>query len=123
MRIVIAVFSGLVVTGVMVFGGDWAIGRLAEASTAQTYSGADPVHAASLLWKAISMLAGALTAARIKPAPATVTAFIVGQAFFGSGMLDEHSIVRTLLNFAALLLVIPAAMLATRITPLRQHAF
>lgn len=81
MRIVIAVFCGLVVTGLMVVGGDWAIGRLAEESTVQSLTGgANPIHAASLLWKA------------------------------------------ALFNFAALLLVIPAAMLATRITPRRQPA-
>lgn len=59
------------------------------------------------------MIVGALLAVQVKPTRETVAGFIVGELFFGAGLLDQFWHAQTWFNFLALLIVIPAALLGT----------
>lgn len=116
MRTLIAVIVGLLVTGVSILCGDWVIGVLTGTTIVPGYAGASSVvRLASFLWVALSVAAGALVTVRIAPKREALAGFILGELFFGAGLLHEFWHVHTWFNLLALLIVIPSAMLGSRL--------
>ncbi len=114
MRTAYAVVAGLAVTGLMILCGDWIVGRLTDTTVVPGYPGASrQTVILTLLWTSLSLIVGAVLAVRIKPTRETVAGFVVGELFFGAGLLHQFWHAQTWFNFLALLIVIPAALLGT----------
>ena len=116
MRTLIAVICGLVVTGLLIFFGDAVIAAATGTRVVAGYPGASHTATlAALIWSASPLVAGAAVAVRIRPTREALAGFIVGELFFGAGLLHQFWHAQRWFNFLGLLLVIPAAMLGSRI--------
>ena len=107
MRTFIAVIAGLAFAGLLIFIGDTSFAAIP--GTADGLSAGAPFTA--LAWTFIAISLGALLTARIRGTSAALSGFIVGELFFGVGLLHEFWHAATWYSAVAILLVIPAALL------------
>ena len=105
MRSLIAVLSGLAVAGFLILVGELTLARVADLPTSLT------AIVIALCWTFIALALGALVAMRLSPLNGTLAGFIVGELFFGAGILHRFWHATAWYNVVALLLVIPGALL------------
>ena len=112
MRTFIAVLLGLAATGILIFVGDASFAHITDTTIVPGYAGSS--HAtefAALAWSFVSISLGALVTARVRPTTEAMAGFIVGELFFGVGLLHQFWHAPTWYSTIAVLLVIPAALL------------
>lgn len=112
MRSLIAVLLGLGVTGLLVFLGDASFAHVTDTRITPGYAGTS--HATefvALFWTFISITFGALLTVRVRHTTEAMAGFIVGELFFGVGLLHQFWHAPTWYSVVAVLLVIPAALL------------
>lgn len=116
MRTFIAVIAGLVLTGALVSFGAMSFAALPGADHG---SGSGPFTA--LAWTLIAICLGAVLTVRVQRTAQAVAGFIVGELFFGVGLLHEFWHAPTWYSALAILMVIPGALLGYWIA-LQLHA-
>jgi len=104
MRTIFAVIVGLSVAAFFIVVGEGNLTRVTPAAPLI-------VVLTALFWTFIAMTLGALVAMRISPLNETVAAFIVGELFFGAGLLHRFWHATVWYNVFALFLLFPAALL------------
>lgn len=109
MRTFFAVVFGLAVAAFLVLVGQSGIAMVSADPT--SLSGG----VASLLWTFIALTLGAVVAIRISTTTETLAGFVVGELFFGAGLLHRFWHATAWYNVLALLLVIPAALLGSSV--------
>jgi len=118
MRTLAAVIIGLIVSSLLFYLGDASFARVpipGEAGTSRA------IEVVALLWTFASIAVGSLVTVRIRKSTEAVAGFIVAELFFGVGLLHQFWHASTWYGAAAILLVIPAALLGAWIGP--QHKF
>lgn len=110
MRTIIAVIAGLAVTGLLVVVGNTNVGQLLVTTDA---SGSVSVGGAlvALAWSFVALVLGAMVTARFRQTKEAMSGFIVGELFFGVGLLHQFWHAPAWYSVIAMLLVIPGAML------------
>lgn len=111
MRTFIAVVLGLAVAGLLIFVGDASFAHVTDTTIVSGYAGTS--HATefvALLWTFISISLGAVVTMRVRHANEAMAGFIVGELFFGVGLLHQFWHAPTWYSAVAVLLVIPASL-------------
>ena len=112
MRTFIAVIIGLTVTGLLIFVGDLSFAHVTDTGIVPGYAGTSHwTEFVALLWTFISITLGAIVTVRVRHTREAVAGFIVGELFFGVGLLHQFWHAPTWYSAIAVLLVIPGALL------------
>lgn len=123
MRTFIAVVLGLAVAALLVFLGDSSFAQVTDTRITPGYAGTSRwTELVALVWTFISISFGALTTVRVRPTSEAIGGFIVGELFFGVGLLHQFWHATTWYSAVAVLLVIPAALLGAWIGSQLRHA-
>jgi hypothetical protein len=107
MRTLFAVVLGLAVAALIVLAGRWGLESMAEGSATLS------TVIVALCGTFFALTAGAFTAMRIGRNTETLAGFMVGELFFGTGLLHRFWHSTAWYNLVALLLVVPAAALGS----------
>ncbi len=112
MRTFIAVVLGLAVAGLLIFAGDASFAQITDTRIVAGYVGAShSTELVALLWTFVCISLGALVTVSVRNTKETISGFIVGELFFGIGILHQFWHAPTWYSAVAMLLVIPAALL------------
>jgi hypothetical protein len=112
MRTFIAVVLGLAVGGLLLFVGDASFAHVTDTRIVPGYAGTSHLtEFVALFWTFISISLGALVTVRVRPTTEAMAGFIVGELFFGVGLLHQFWRAPTWYSAMAVVLVIPAALL------------
>ncbi len=112
MRTFFAVVLGLAVAGLLVFIGDASFAHITDTAIVAGYAGTShSTEALALLWTFICISLGALVTVSLRNTRDAVGGFIVGELFFGIGLLHQFWHAPSWYSVLAMLLVIPAALL------------
>jgi len=112
MRTFIAVLLGLATTGLLIFVGDASFAHITDTPIVAGYAGASrSTEFVALLWTFVCITLGALVTVGVRREKDALSGFIVGELFFGVGLLHQFWHAPTWYSTLALLLVIPAALL------------
>jgi hypothetical protein len=112
MRTFIAVVTGLAITGLLVFIGDSSFAHASDTTIIPGYAGTSRLtELIALMWTTFSIGIGAAVTIRIRNSKEAVAGFIVGELFFGAGLLHQFWGARTWYTVVAVLLVVPGALL------------
>lgn len=112
MRTFIAVVLGLAVSGLLLFVGDASFAHITDTAIVAGYAGTSHgTEVVALLWTFVCISLGALVTVSIKNSKDAISGFVVGELFFGVGLLHQFWHAPTWYSAVAMLLVIPAALL------------
>ena len=112
MRTFVAVILGLAVTGLLIFIGDTSFAQITDTRIVPGYAGTSHwTEFVALLWTLISISIGAMVTVRVRHTREAMAGFIVGELFFGVGLLHQFWHAPTWYSAVAVLLVIPGALL------------
>lgn len=112
MRTFLAVILGLAVTGLLVFVGDTSFAHITDTAIVAGYAGAShSTEFVALFWTFVCITLGALVTVSVRQGNDAISGFIVGELFFGIGLLHQFWHAPTWYSTLALLLVIPGALL------------
>jgi len=112
MRTFIAVIIGVAITAVLIFIGDSSFAHLTDTSIVAGYVGSShSVEIAALSWTFVAICFGAVVTVRVRNSREALSGFIVGELFFGVGLLHQFWHAPTWYGAVATLLVIPGALL------------
>ena len=117
MRTIVAVCTGLLAAAVLIIGADRLVAVATHSSVSDALS--RPSELLALIWTAIALIAGVFIALKIQPTRDTLTGFVVAELFFGVGLISEFWGAPTWFNAIALLLVIPAALIGSRLAGMK----
>ena len=112
MRTFIAVVLGLAVAGLLIFAGDASFAQVTDTTIVPGYVGTS--HSAelvALLWTFVCISLGALVTVTVRNTKEAISGFIVGELFFGIGLLHQFWHAPTWYSAVGMLLIIPAALL------------
>ena len=111
---------GLALSSAAGITGNWLTIKLIEEVFLREHSSATIVLLTNFLWTAGSVVLGGYVVARVHCTRATLSAFVVLELFFGSGMVAEFwTSEASFLDALAVVLVIPCALLGAGMRVLR----
>lgn len=110
MRSFIAVIAGIALTGLLVLIGDTSFAGV-PSTTAAARSVSGSAAFVALAWTFLALTLGAVLTGRIRQTKEAISGFIVGELFFGFGILHQFWQAPAWYSTIAMLLVIPAALL------------
>jgi hypothetical protein len=114
MRTFIAVLIGLAVTGLLIFVGDVSFAHITDTTIVPGYAGTShSTEFVALLWTFLCVSLGAVVTVGIRDTREAVGGFIVGELFFGIGLLHQFWHAPSWYSALAVLLVIPAGLLGS----------
>jgi hypothetical protein len=112
MRTLIAVIIGVALTGLLLFIGDASFARVTDTTIVSGYAGSSHVaEFVALAWTLVCISLGAIVTMRIRNTKEALSGFIIGELFFGVGLLHQFWHAPTWYGAIAMLLVIPGALL------------
>jgi len=112
MRTLIAVIIGVTLTGLLIFIGDASFARVTDTTIVSGYAGTShTMEFVALSWTFVAISLGALATVRVRNTKEALSGFIVGELFFGLGLLHQFWHAPTRYGTIAMLLVIPGALL------------
>jgi hypothetical protein len=111
MRTFFAVVIGLAVTGLLLFVGDASFAHITDTAIVAGYAGTShSTEFVALLWTFVCISLGALVTVSVRNSNEAIAGFIVGELFFGVGLLHQFWHAPSWYSAVAILLVIPAAL-------------
>lgn len=110
MRTFIAVIGGIALTALLIFIGDTSFAGV-PGTTAAEGSVSGTAGFVALAWTFLALTLGAVLTGRVRQTKEAISGFIVGELFFGFGLLHQFWQAPAWYSTIAMLLVIPAALL------------
>lgn len=112
MRTFIAVILGLAVAGLLIVAGDVSFANVTDTTIVPGYAGTSySTEFVALLWTFVCIGLGGLVTFTVRRTKEAISGFIVGELFFGIGLLHQFWHAPTWYSAVAMLLVIPAGLL------------